>query len=314
MLARYALREPDDADPKVRMWLDFALSSVERGRLAIQTLGGRAAVRGASVLDVGCAYGGFLVAAREAGAASACGIDLAADLLELARRQLSDYRVRAELRQADITDWNSVADLGAFDLILCNDVIEHVRDPAACVHHLARLLRPGGSVYLEIPNARCVDFLLHDGHFGEFGVTLLPPAPSVAWLRRRLAQPDAVLYAALGYYLALLSREGLATRLANELPHTAELEALSATLSVKFDEFETRLGGFAGEGTGEADAGVLALRHEIEERGRLEIRRFRELADDLAAAASPAERQLLLTRLWLDYALPFWRLSASRLA
>ena len=67
-LRRYGVASPQVDDPTVQMWLDFTLSSVERGRAAVAAMGGTAAFSGRRVLDVGCAYGGFLVAAAEAGA------------------------------------------------------------------------------------------------------------------------------------------------------------------------------------------------------------------------------------------------------
>ncbi|MFN2486114.1 MAG: class I SAM-dependent methyltransferase [Acidimicrobiia bacterium] len=66
------------------------------------TYGGRRALREKRVLDVGCAYGGFVVAASQAGAREVIGIDISRELLDLASMQLQDYGVDAELVQADI--------------------------------------------------------------------------------------------------------------------------------------------------------------------------------------------------------------------
>ncbi|MDH3398063.1 MAG: hypothetical protein OEM81_09560, partial [Acidimicrobiia bacterium] len=95
---RYGLQAGDNApNETVQMWLDFALSSVERGRSAVAAMGGRSVFGAARVLDVGCAYGGFLVAAAEAGARLLAGIDLNDELLSLARLQLADYQITATL-------------------------------------------------------------------------------------------------------------------------------------------------------------------------------------------------------------------------
>ena len=41
---------------------------------------------------------------------------------------------------------------GSFDVVLCGDVIEHLRDPVAALARLRPLLRPGGRLVLSTPN------------------------------------------------------------------------------------------------------------------------------------------------------------------
>jgi len=102
-LQRYKVDTDRVEDPTVQMWIDFTLSSVERGRQAVASMGGMEAFAGRKVLDVGCAYGGFMVAAKEAGAGRVVGVDIDSKLIDLARLQLADHHMSGELAIEDIT-------------------------------------------------------------------------------------------------------------------------------------------------------------------------------------------------------------------
>src|SRR5207244_5463137 len=45
----------------------------------------------------------------------------------------------------------------SFDLVIMNQLIEHVRDPIAVLHRVARALRPGGHLFVETPNLDSLD-------------------------------------------------------------------------------------------------------------------------------------------------------------
>jgi len=45
------------------------------------------------------------------------------------------------------------AERGAYDLIVINHVLEHVNNGLQVVQHAVACLRPGGTLYLEVPNA-----------------------------------------------------------------------------------------------------------------------------------------------------------------
>ena len=142
--AHFQLENLDETnDPTIRMWVDFALSTNERGRVVDDELEGHISLRGKKCLDVGCAYGGFLVAFAVRGAAQVVGVDINRDLLRFAAANLEDYHVSASLHQADLLD-PGILGLGRFDVITCNDVIEHVEDPRKVIRHLSLLLDDDG--------------------------------------------------------------------------------------------------------------------------------------------------------------------------
>ncbi|MGO4835092.1 class I SAM-dependent methyltransferase, partial [Rhizobiaceae sp. 2RAB30] len=74
------------------------------------------------------------------------------------------------IRQADIYDLSSDP---AYDIITCNDVIEHVHRPREALAKMASMLRPGGLLYLAIPNRLSIKHVLRDGHYHLFGLNLL---------------------------------------------------------------------------------------------------------------------------------------------
>ena len=49
-------------------------------------------------------------------------------------------------------DFHTSADLGSFDVVTFNKVLEHVPDPVRMLSRAARYLKPGGFVYLEVPD------------------------------------------------------------------------------------------------------------------------------------------------------------------
>ena len=97
-------------------------------------------------LDAGCGDGRYLAALAAELPARRAGVDLSQRILETARA-----RVDADFRQANLE--SLPFEDGAFDLVLCSQVIEHVPDAAAAAAELARVLRPGGTLVVSTDNA-----------------------------------------------------------------------------------------------------------------------------------------------------------------
>jgi GT2 family glycosyltransferase/2-polyprenyl-3-methyl-5-hydroxy-6-metoxy-1,4-benzoquinol methylase/glycosyltransferase involved in cell wall biosynthesis len=107
---------------------------------------------GARVLDLGCgsgAIGRFLAARDGAGATPIDGLTLNADEAALAAPH---YR-RVEVANLDDCDLVALFGTGQYDVIVCADVLEHVRGSERVLAQCARLLAPGGRALLSIPNA-----------------------------------------------------------------------------------------------------------------------------------------------------------------
>ena len=291
-------------DPTVQMWIDFTLSSVERGRQAVASMGGIEAFAGRKVLDVGCAYGGFLVAAKEAGAGRVVGVDIDSKLIDLARLQLADHHVAADLAIEDITSEGVVDRWGTFDIVLCNDVIEHVVDPFRCAGNLASVMKRGGKVFLEIPNGSAVDFMRKDGHYGLFGLTLLSRSEAERWWRLHYHDIYGVEhYAPLSYYLGIFSASGISLRL---LTNVENREKRMAEVAEAFDRLEDELASLE-------KIEAVELVESIQQRGGEEIGRFRQLRARLESSDVAAERSILVDEILSTYGMTFWTLEGTKL-
>lgn len=137
--------------------------------------------RGRDVLDVGCGFGWFELAALERGARSVVGIEPDAAGLETARRHVA--RPGVELRVAGATDL-PFGD-ASFDTVAMWEVLEHLpkgSEPRALAE-IARVLRDGGALYLSTPHtslrARLTDpawWLIGHRHYAPARVAELAEA------------------------------------------------------------------------------------------------------------------------------------------
>jgi len=106
-------------------------------------------VAGARFLSSGCGFAGSLLAYRDAGAASAVGVEVDEEYVRFGRLRVAEL-AGAEVRGYDGGRLPFAED--SFDVIESMDVIEHTPDDLAYVRELARVLAPGGLILLVTPN------------------------------------------------------------------------------------------------------------------------------------------------------------------
>ncbi|MCX5744578.1 MAG: methyltransferase domain-containing protein [Proteobacteria bacterium] len=206
--------------PESKVWLDYALSTNERAAQVVQTLLKFVpSLEGLRLLDVGSGYGGVCIAAARAGA-TAQGIEIDQRLLELAHLNRSDSPDQGvEFHALSAMDWSALEPLGRFDIITCDNVIEHVPIPPVLITHLSRMLKPGGLLYLTAPNAFSFGQIAKECHFGQFGLSLLDPVDGQAFLSHQMPGKtyDVSQYYRLGAYQELLTTHGLVPKLLNSV-------------------------------------------------------------------------------------------------
>ena len=103
---------------------------------------------GARVLDVGCSTG-YLAALLVARGHEVVGVELDAEAAAAARR-----RGGFDVIAGSASDAATLAEVdGAFDAILCGDVLEHLAAPEIALSLLRERIAPGGVLVASLPNA-----------------------------------------------------------------------------------------------------------------------------------------------------------------
>jgi SAM-dependent methyltransferase len=114
------------------------------------------------VLDVGCGSGALGAAVRrDRPGCTVTGIEWFEDALERARGRLD------EAWRIDLNSFEELpAEPGAFDAIVCGDVLEHLLDPERTLNALRPYLDTRGRLVISIPNVRhwsvIFPLLVHD--------------------------------------------------------------------------------------------------------------------------------------------------------
>jgi 2-polyprenyl-6-hydroxyphenyl methylase / 3-demethylubiquinone-9 3-methyltransferase len=109
-----------------------------------------AGLAGRTVIDVGCG-GGILTESMAARGAVVTGIDAGEAVLASARAHLEESGLDVDYVCAT-AEQMAKPHAGAFDLVTCMELLEHVPDPASVVAACARLARPGGEVIFSTIN------------------------------------------------------------------------------------------------------------------------------------------------------------------
>ncbi len=146
---------------------------------------------GAAALDVGCG-GGLLSEALAKLGADVTAIDLAPELVKVAKLHRLESQVAVDYRLQSAESLAAERP-GAFDVVACMEMLEHVPDPAAIIDACAKLLKPGGRLFLSTLNRTPAAFALAVVG-AEYVARLLPkgthryqdfikPAELAAWLR-----------------------------------------------------------------------------------------------------------------------------------
>ncbi len=103
--------------------------------------------RGGNLLDVGCGLGYFLRSAASRPGWTVYGCEISRAAAGFAAGRLGLERVfQGRMEDAGYPD-------GLFDLVTLWDVLEHIRDPRTMLAEIRRILKPGGRLFIQTPEA-----------------------------------------------------------------------------------------------------------------------------------------------------------------
>jgi 2-polyprenyl-6-hydroxyphenyl methylase/3-demethylubiquinone-9 3-methyltransferase len=105
---------------------------------------------GKTVIDVGCG-GGILAESMAAVGATVTGIDMGEAPLKVARLHGLESGIEVDYQHSTAEAFASQHP-GAFDIVTCMEMLEHVPDPASVVRACAQLVKPGGTVFFSTIN------------------------------------------------------------------------------------------------------------------------------------------------------------------
>jgi SAM-dependent methyltransferase len=283
------------------IWRDYALREIQRGRELTRIVRERIPLMGRRVLDVGCGYGGTLIAFAEQGA-DAVGVEVNEERARVGRKRLADLGINADLRLDDICDPDVPRRLGTFDVVVAQDVIEHVLDPAQAIRALTLILRPGGVILVQVGNKYSPDQLLADHHYHLPGITLLARPQAIDYFR--VATGFEACHYGVGYwrteryYRRMFARFGIEVRHLESYGHPDYVSWYSKMVS---------------DVCRRADQEIHpGLRPELDRRVRRRMiavaRSYAQISELIAkSAANPNLVALLSDRLVKRLCVPVWR-------
>jgi SAM-dependent methyltransferase len=126
-----------------------------------------AAALGGRILDYGCGTARVVAMGRNQGL-DIWGVDTYADYY---RQNRSAVAEDARNYVRPIEDGRAVFDDAHFDVVLSNQVLEHVSEPERVIADMSRVLRPGGTLIAAFP----VESTWYEGHVGIYFAHRLPP-------------------------------------------------------------------------------------------------------------------------------------------
>lgn len=148
----------DPSHPNYKRWERSRSLSLERGKFVRSVIEQKQKIKNLTVVDLGSGEGGTSKIFSEDN--FVVSIDLS--LIRLQRQNHSDFKFSKINADAIHLPFRSEF----ADLIVIQDVIEHLTDIKSFYDEIKRILKPNGIIYLSTPNKLSFINFISDPHFG----------------------------------------------------------------------------------------------------------------------------------------------------
>jgi SAM-dependent methyltransferase len=177
------------------------------------------------VIDIGCGYAGFLRFLRDFTGVDVRGVDFDPACSEVAQRV---HGVDVDIGTLDAQRYPDAS----FDVATTYHCLEHVYDPAAELSEIARVVRPGGFLHVEVPTRGILGWLFR----GRWAF-LQPPTHFFHYKPATLR----ALVEAAGFEVLAVKRPWLPGELSFSLLQLAGVNAVIPVVSLPADSWRARL-------------------------------------------------------------------------
>ena len=254
---------------------------------------------GKRILDIGSGFGGTCIAAAKHGA-NVLSVELSSKQLALARLNLEDNGdLPVQLIEADVLELSFVRRMGKFDVIICDNVIEHVEDARRLIWNIAQVLTDDRIAYVTAPNRFASSMVLSDCHYRIFGITLLDRADAQSFFNHagNKGEYEVGDYFSYGEYERMASDVGLFLR---QLVPLQKSEYCARGIASQMQQIRTRI---------TTSPAVAPIERKLIERVDLYLHRFdRRMGEAECSGFSPSA---VYTLFW-DYDLALWYFVLSK--
>lgn len=209
-----AMRSISGGDHLWSEHLKYILSGNDRGEEIVEKMATHftGPLEGRRILDIGCGYGGVCIAAAKRGAYSR-GIEVGEPELMYYALNLEDHGVenQVEISYGDADDIEFMETLGKYDLVVCDNVLEHVPDNHRLIYNIAQAMTDDARCYVTVPNHQSLGQVLSECHNREFGLSLLNrfDAQTLYEVRGHAGRYSVGDYLDFHQYVALFGVNGL---------------------------------------------------------------------------------------------------------